>query len=135
MTTSAQIAANHKNAQLSNGEGLPSRPYLSADKHGLETRSWSPATDAGKAVSSQDGTLQGLESRPYLSGQKPGLEKHPCSGLSSAFRVLIHESQSEFDALKRALETEFHPESEHESFLTSQMVQSRWLAILIRTEA
>jgi len=83
MTTSAQLAANQINAQLSTG----------------------PRTETGKAMSSQNGITHGL---------------------SSAFRVLVHENQSEFDALKQALETEFHPESEHESFLTSQMVQSRW---------
>ena len=83
MSSTAQLAANQKNAQLSTG----------------------PVTDEGKAVSSQNGTTHGL---------------------SSTFRVLVHENQSDFDALQQALASEFEPEGEHESFLVNQMIQSRW---------
>ena len=83
MTTAAKLAANQHNAQLSTG----------------------PRTDAGKAVSSQNGATHGL---------------------SSSFRVLLHENQADFHALQQALESEFAPTGEHEAFLVSQMIQSRW---------
>src|SRR5579872_3614358 len=83
MITAAQVAANQQTAQLSTG----------------------PVTEAGKAVSSQNGMNHGL---------------------SSIFRVLVHENQAEFGALKQALESEFQPKGEHEGFLVSQMIQSRW---------
>ena len=89
MSTSAQLAANQQNAQLSTG----------------------PRTDAGRAVSSQNGLVHGL---------------------SSTFRVLMHENQSEFDALKQRIAGEQNPDGEHESFLVDQMVQARWRLIRIQ---
>src|SRR5579883_1874657 len=92
MISAAQVTANQQNAQLSTG----------------------PRTEAGKAVSSQNGLSHGL---------------------SATFRVLVHESQSEFDALQEALESEFEPEGEHETFPVNQMTQSRWrLARIARLE-
>jgi hypothetical protein len=83
MSTSAQIAANQKNAQLSSG----------------------PRTEAGRAVSSQNGITHAL---------------------SSTFRVLMHENQAEFEALRQRIAEEQNPQGEHETFLVEQMVQSRW---------
>src|SRR6516165_5144292 len=70
MSTSAQIAANQKNAELSTG----------------------PRTEAGRAVSSQNGVTHSL---------------------SSTFRVLMRENQAEFDALKRRIAEEHKPEGDN----------------------
>ncbi len=83
MTSPAQAAANHKNAQFSTG----------------------PRTEQGKAAASHNGTQHGL---------------------SSDFVVLSYENQSEFDALAQRLFADLVPAGEHESFLVSQMIQSRW---------
>jgi hypothetical protein len=88
MTSSAQIAANQKNAQLSTG----------------------PRTEAGRAVSSQNGVTHAL---------------------FSTFKVLMHENQAEFDVLKQRIANEQNPQGEHETFLVEQMAQSRWKLIRI----
>jgi hypothetical protein len=69
-----------------------------------------PRSEAGKASSS----LNGLN-----------------HGLSSTFRVLMHESQAEFDDLQRRIVEEHSPDSDHETFLVEQMIQSRWKLIRI----
>lgn len=69
------------------------------------TRSTGPRTGAGKAASSQNGVSHGL---------------------SSGFRVLVHESQSDFDLLTFALFEEFNPQDEHQLFLVNEMAQARW---------
>ena len=69
------------------------------------SHSTGPKTPEGKAAAARNAT------------------KH---GLSGAVTVLPHEDQDEFDILLACLRDEFHPASQHESFLVEQMTQSRW---------
>ena len=64
-----------------------------------------PRTEPGKAASSQNGTQHGL---------------------TSTFTVLSYESQPDFDGLTQRLSADLQPAGEHESFLDSQRIQSRW---------
>jgi hypothetical protein len=74
-----------------------------------------PSTPAGKAVSSSNATKHGL-----------------CSG----FTVLPDESQEEYDHSLESYRHDFGPVNEHEDFLVTQMVQSKWkLARVNRMEA
>jgi hypothetical protein len=70
-----------------------------------------PRTDAGKASSSLNSVAHAL---------------------SSTFRVLMHETQVDFDALKQRITEEQNPEGDHETFLVEQMVQSRWKLLRIQ---
>ena len=65
-----------------------------------------PRTPDGKAASSRNAT------------------KH---GLSSAFRVLAHEDQEEFDQLVEELRACHHPRDIHQRLLVDQMAKSQWL--------
>jgi hypothetical protein len=83
---------------------------IAANQHNAKL-STGPRTEAGRSVSSQNGVTHSL---------------------SSAFRVLMHENQAEFDALKQRIAGEHNPEGDHEAFLVEQMVQSRWKLIRIQ---
>ena len=65
-----------------------------------------PRTPGGKAASSRNAT------------------KH---GLSSAFRVLAHEDQEEFDQLVEELRACHRPRDIHQRLLVDQMAKSQWL--------
>ena len=65
-----------------------------------------PRTPVGKAASSRNAT------------------KH---GLSSAFRVLAHEDQQEYDRLVEEMRTCYHPRDIHPRLLVDQMAKSQWL--------
>ena len=69
-------------------------------------KSTGPTTPEGKAAYSANST------------------KH---GLSSAFRVLAHEDQDEFDQLLANAREQHEPSDDHQSFLVEQVVQSQWL--------
>ena len=47
-------------------------------------------------------------------------------GLSSAFRVLPHEDQDEFDTLLAILREEHKPATEHQRFLVDQLAKTQW---------
>ena len=47
-------------------------------------------------------------------------------GLSSAFRVLPHEDQDEFDTLVALLREENKPTTEHQRFLVDQLAKTQW---------
>jgi len=84
----AKLAANRANAQHSSG----------------------PATDAGRAISSQNRTTHGLA-------------RH-----NGAFLLLATEDPAGFEALKAAFAAEHQPATETESILISTMAESHWLA-------
>ena len=86
--SAARIAANRANAQHSSG----------------------PATDAGRAISSQNRTTHGLA-------------RH-----NGAFLLLATEDPAGFEALKAAFAAEHQPATETESILISTMAESHWLA-------
>ena len=65
-----------------------------------------PRTPDGKSASSRNGT------------------KH---GLSSAFKVLAHEDQEEFDALLQDMRACYRPRDIHQKLLVDQMAKSQWL--------
>lgn len=65
-----------------------------------------PRTDSGKAASAQNA------------------HKH---GLSSAFTVLAHENQDEFDQLLENLRAEHKPATHHQGFLVDQLAKTQWL--------
>jgi hypothetical protein len=65
-----------------------------------------PRTPEGKAASSRNAT------------------KH---GLSSAFRVLAHEDQQEFDQLLEDLRAYHRPRDIHQRLLVDQLAKSQWL--------
>jgi hypothetical protein len=67
-----------------------------------------PTSSAGKARSATNAT------------------KH---GLSSAFRVLPHEDQDEFDDLLDRAREDNEPATEHQAFLVEQMVKTHWLLV------
>ena len=48
-------------------------------------------------------------------------------GLSSAFRVLPHEDQDEFNDLLDKAREDHEPSTEHQAFLVEQMVKTHWL--------
>jgi hypothetical protein len=48
-------------------------------------------------------------------------------GLSSAFRVLAHEDQEEFDRLVEEMRTYHRPRDIHQRLLVDQMAKSQWL--------
>lgn len=85
MSTTAQVLANQQNAQHSTG----------------------PATQAGKAASSQNNLRHGL---------------------TGAFRVLPTEDQDEFDSLAAALQAEHRPSTVTECVLVEKMAQHHWLS-------
>ena len=85
MSTTAQVLANQQNAQRSTG----------------------PATESGKAASSQNNFRHGL---------------------TGAFRVLPSEDQAEFDELLVSLRAEHQPSTPTESILVDNMAQHHWLA-------
>jgi hypothetical protein len=65
-----------------------------------------PRTPDGKTASSRNAT------------------KH---GLSSAFRVLAHEDQNEFDQLVTEMRAYYRPRDIHQRLLVDQMAKSQWL--------
>ncbi len=65
-----------------------------------------PRTPQGKAAASRNAT------------------KH---GLSSAFRVLAHENQEEFDQLLEDLRAYHRPGDIHQRLLVDQLAKSQWL--------
>ena len=65
-----------------------------------------PRTPQGKTASSRNAT------------------KH---GLSSAFRVLAHEDQEEFDRLVEEMRACYRPRDIHQRLLVDQMAKSQWL--------
>ena len=65
-----------------------------------------PRTPDGKAASSRNAT------------------KH---GLSSAFKVLAHEDQQEFDGLLEDMRVCYRPRDIHQKLLVDQMAKSQWL--------
>jgi hypothetical protein len=69
-------------------------------------KSTGPKTLEGKAAASKNST------------------KH---GLSSAFAVLTHEDQDEFDTLLINLREEHLPSTEHQAFLVEQLAKTQWL--------
>jgi hypothetical protein len=78
-------------------------------------RSTGPTTPQGKAVSAHNATRHGL---------------------SAGFSVLPHENAEEFHELLSALESEFQPSGEHETFLVGEMARARWRILRIeRLEA
>lgn len=78
-------------------------------------RSAGPLTAEGKAVSSRNAVRHGL---------------------SANFSVLPHENADEFQELEDALESEFAPVGEHETFLVYEMARARWRLLRIeRLEA
>jgi hypothetical protein len=72
-----------------------------------------------------------LSTGPRTEGRAVSSQNGVTSSLSSTFRVLMHENQGEFDALKQRIAEEHNPEGEHETFLVEQMVQSRWRLVRI----
>ena len=50
-------------------------------------------------------------------------------GLSSAFRVLPHEDQDEFNDLLDKAREDHEPATEHQAFLVEQMVKTHWLLV------
>ena len=50
-------------------------------------------------------------------------------GLSSAFRVLPHEDQDEFNDLLDKAREDHEPTTEHQAFLVEQMVKTHWLLV------
>ncbi len=78
-------------------------------------RSTGPVTPQGKAASSRNATRHGL---------------------TASFCVLPHENADEFQELADALESEFSPTGEHETFLVREMARARWRLLRIeRLEA
>jgi len=52
-------------------------------------------------------------------------------GLTGAFAVLSSESATGYEELLLEYQNEFHPDGPHESFLVSQMAESRWRMLRI----
>jgi len=69
------------------------------------TRSTGPRTPEGKAISSQNAVRHGL---------------------AAGFRLLPGEDTAAYEQLMQSYEDEFDPQSDHEAFLVTQLVQSRW---------
>jgi hypothetical protein len=69
-------------------------------------KSTGPKTPEGKAASAANAT------------------KH---GLSSAFTVLAHEDQDEFDELLQGLRDEHQPTTHHQGFLVDHLAKTQWL--------
>jgi hypothetical protein len=81
----------------------PAQLFANRNNAALST---GPRTPDGKAASSRNAT------------------KH---GLSSAFRVLTHEDQEEFDQLVEDLRACHRPRDIHQRLLVDQMAKSQWL--------
>ena len=84
---------------------MPTSAQLLANRNNAAL-STGPRTPDGKAASSRNAT------------------KH---GLSSAFRVLAHENQEEFDQLIQDLRACHRPRDIHQRLLVDQMAKSQWL--------
>src|SRR4051812_41792451 len=78
-------------------------------------RSTGPITPRGKAASSRNATRHGL---------------------TTTFCVLPHENADQFQELEEALDSEFSPSGEHETFLIREMARACWRLLRIeRLEA